>query len=179
MIDKARRNAVHRRALWGGIGVSVSAHVFALAILTIPGVDPGTGEDEPNRIVQNAFEAIELIELVDPTPPSKTTFAMSTANANGAVAPIDAPSSASLAEMLTDLRPATMAASAPRTSRPIVAFRDLRPVSQTAAMMATFEYSGEFAEKEDGGGIGALLSSIGAALSGGGHCPTFGTLILR
>lgn len=183
LIDKARRNTVHRRAFWGGIGVSVSAHVLALSILTMPGADPGAGEDEADRIAQNDFEAIELIELVDPTPTTETTSAMSTAVATGAVAPADAPSEASLAEMLSDLRPATMVVSTPQTSRPVVTFRDLRPVSQTAAMMAMFKYGGEFAEEKDGGGIGGLLSSIGAALSGGGHCPTSGTasgpLILR
>lgn len=187
LIDKAQRNAVHRRAFWGGIAVSVSAHVLALAILTVPGADPGAGEDEADRIAQNDFEAIELIELADPTPPTETTSAMSTAVATGAVAPADAPadapSTASLAERLSDLRPATMVASIPQTSRPVVTFRNLRPVSQTAAMMAMFEYGDEFAEEENGGGIGGLLSSIGAALSGGGHCPTSGTasgpLILR
>lgn len=183
LIDKARRNAVHRRAFWSGIGVSVSAHVLALAILTVPGADPGAGEDEADRIAQDDFEAIELIELADPTPPTETTSAMSTAVATGVVAPADAPSTASLAERLSDLRPATMVASIPQTSRPVVTFSDLRPVSQTAAMMAMFAYGDEFAEEEDGGGISGLLSSIGAALSGGGHCPTSGTasgpLILR
>jgi len=185
LINYAKKNATHRRALTAGVAISVAGHVVALAVLTVPGTDPGAGDGEADRVFQAEFEAIEVVQFAA-APPAQTESesAVSTADASGAIAPEASPSAPSLADLLSDLQPAQMVASSPQTSRPVVTFAGLEPVSQTAAMMALFEYGEGFEEDEEGGGgIGAFLGSIGAALSGGGHCPTAGTangpLILR
>jgi hypothetical protein len=185
LVNYAKKNATHRRALTAGIAVSAAAHIVALAVLTVPGTDPGAGDGEADRVFQAEFEAIEIVEIADAKPvTTEASSALSTADASGAIAPEAAPSSASLADLLSTLQPAQMVASAPRTSRPVVTFAGLEPVSETVALAALFQYGEGFDEDEnEGGGIGAFLGSIGAALSGGGHCPTSGTangpLILR
>jgi hypothetical protein len=186
LVNYAKKDATHRRALTAGIAVSAAAHVVALAVLTVPGTDPGAGDGEADRIFQSEFEALEIVEIAEAqSVTTESSSEMSTADASGAVAPEAAPSSASLADLLSTLQPAQMVASAPQTSRPVVTFAGLEPVSETVALAALFQYGEGFDEEEEneGGGIGGFLNSIGAALSGGGHCPTSGTangpLILR
>ncbi len=85
--------------------------------------------------------------------------------------------------LFADIAPARMSADLPETGGPVVTFRGLEPLAQPNARMAALAYggaSGDGEEEEEGGWKG-LLGSIGAAISGGGHCPSpsSGPLILR
>lgn len=188
MVSNEVRRTRHRRALSAGIGISVAAHVITLAVMTVPGAPLSETNDSAPTFVDESFEALQVVQLPEETPsitvssatvvsaPLSTTRGESGSAASEATVP-------SLEQMLAGLTPAQPTVPAPDNGRPIVTFRDLEPVSQSAAMMAQFAYGGAFdAEREEGGGgWSAFLGGIADALSGGGHCPTpsAGPLILR
>jgi len=184
MTSNATRIATHRRALAAGLTVSAAAHVVALTALSLPGGAAGArGADAP-RIVDDSYEAIRVVQLApDATvPPHEAVERIATTESQGGQAPeqlSQATMVASLDALLGELAPASVKATVPRTSRPVVTFSDLEPTAP--AMMAAYG-AGALEEEEaaGGGGIGGLLGRIGAALSGAGHCPTAnGPLILR
>ncbi len=188
MGTNAKRVAAHRRALWMGLGISAAAHVAALTVIAVPGVGPTEdGGRDAKTVYEDTFEAVELVELAETTPSIPASIRPSETDAASGAQPtpsVDAPSRPSLTDRLADLAPASVSAPVPDTGRPVVTFRDLEPVSQTAAMMAAYAYGGglQDAEEDEGGGWSAFLGGISAALSGGGHCPTpggAGPMILR
>ncbi len=190
MSATAHRKAFHRRALWGGTAISVAAHAVALVAIVVPGHTPGAGTDkEMEEVFQDDFDALELVALTEPTPPTTTPVvtvpdAFSTADATGEVAREATPETPSLEARLASLQPAQMSVDLPDRSRPVITFSDLEPVGDPAAMAAAYAYAELLAEQEgEEGGLSGFLSKIGAALSGGGHCPTpataDGPLILR
>ena len=179
MVSNQVRTTRHRRALSVGIGLSVAAHLVAIAVIAVPGSPLPDADDPTPRFVDETFEALEVVQLAEETPAltvstatAVTAPASTTSGASGAAAP--EASVPSLEQMLADLTPAQPSVPVPDNGQPIVTFRDLQPVSQSAAMMAQFAYGGGFdSEREEGGGGWSdFLGGIGAALSGGGHCPT-------
>jgi hypothetical protein len=187
VISNATKATRHRKALTLGLSISVTAHVAALAIVTVPGAGPGDSDAPRAEVVNDEFEALQVVQLATTAPSDPVQAPRPTATSQGAVVSTPAPADAmaSIESLLADLAPAQMSVDVPTQGRPVVTFRDLEPVGQTGALMAAIAYGGMFGdgEEEDGGGLGGLLSSIGAALSGGGHCPTpaagAGPLILR
>ena len=187
MVSNEVRTIRHRRALSVGIGLSVAVHAGALAVITVPGASIADVDDPTPQFVDESFEALEVVQLAEETPSltmavaSATAAPSSTTSGASGTASSEA-STPSLEQMLADLTPAQPSVPVPDNGRPIVTFRDLEPVSQTAALMAQFAYGGGFdSEREEGGGWSDFLGGISAALSGGGHCPTpsAGPLILR
>lgn len=190
MVSNKVRTAKHRKALWYSIGVSAAVHVTALAVITMPGPVGDDAVDQAQRFVDESFEAIEVIKLVEETPALKVTVASptvspssSTSGASGTPTTVAIVATAvAIEQMLADLAPSQPSMPVPDNGRPIVTSRDLTPVSQTDALMAAFGYGGGFEseEEESGGGWSSFLGGISAALSGGGHCPTpGGPMILR
>ena len=186
MSSGATKTMRHRRALTLGLSISFAAHIAALVMVTLPGAGPGDSDAPRAEVTSNEFEAIEVVQLATTTPSARVQASRPTASSQGAVASTPAPSAvtSSLDALLADLEPAQMSVDLPTQGRPVVTFRDLEPVGQTGALMASLAYGAMLGEgEEEGGGLGGLLSSIGAALSGGGHCPTptagAGPLILR
>lgn len=185
MATSAANSAMHRKALTLGVGISVVAHVTALAVLNLPAHDFGSGSGEADRITPE-FEAIEVIELADApapvvavTPPVEDV--LSTADASGERAPQAEPSTSTLTDRLAELGAPSVTAAAVVESRPLITFSDLEPVADTEAMFAAFASAQGLLGEEEKGGLSGLLGKLGAALSGGGHCPTpsAGPLILR
>jgi hypothetical protein len=187
MATNATRIAQHRRALWAGIGISVTAHVGALTVFVVPGFGPTEdGGRDAVTVYEDTFDAVEVIELAENTPAVPASIRPSETDAASGAQPtpsVEATSRPSLADRLADLAPASVSVVAPDMGRPVVTFRDLEPVAQTEAMMAAFAYGGglQDGEEEEGGGWSSFLGGISAALSGGGHCPTpgAGPMILR
>ncbi len=183
MSSQALKAARHRKAMAFGITISVGAHVAALAIVTVPGAGPGDAEPTANKFVPESFEAMEIVELQQPTEATQTTASPveSTSSAAPASA-VELNTPRSLEARMADLAPAQLSAAIPETSRPVITFSDLKPVSQADEMLAAFAsaYGIDSKDEEDGGGFSGLLGRLGVALSGGGHCPTpGGPLILR
>lgn len=178
----------YRRSLWAGLTISAVAHVAVLVVVTVPGAGPGeTDAPRAERPVE-AYDALEVVQLAEPTPPMTPSLApRPTASTSGATAaePSAASGKPDLNALLAGIAPARATMSVATESRPVVTFSDLDLISDdTQLMMALYGDLLEDAEEESGGGgLGGLLSSIGSALSGGGHCPTpttgSGPLILR
>ena len=168
----------HRRAFATGLTVSVVAHVTVLVMVSLPEVtpeEPGTPKAE--RYIED-FEAIEVIKLVEETPPMRVVTAPQPA-ASTMAATLDDPTvgagAASLENLLAEIEPATLAINRLAESSPVVAHKDLDLISENEELMAAL-YGDLLAGSIDtatlgGGGLGGILSSIGSALSGGGHCP--------
>lgn len=188
MLDTKIKNTLHRRAVAVGLSTSVAAHLALLAVVTFPAPDTGAGEGEADRIVLQPFDGVEWIdvppvELPEPTDqPVEVPDEFSTADAEGAIAPESAAATADFAERLSELGQVSYTAEVPATSRPVVTFGDLEPVTNTAAMMASIAIEQGLLGEEEDGDIEGLLGRLSASLSGGGHCPTpttVGPVILR
>ena len=163
--------------------------VTALVVVTVPGAGPGD-IDAPRaeRPVEN-YDAVEVIQLAETTPPMSPAEApRPTASTAGARAeqPAAGGEASSLDALLAGIEPARMALNLPSESRPVVTFTDLDLISEDEDLMEALYgdlLAGAQEVESGGGGLGGLLSSIGSALSGGGHCPTpvtgSGPLILR
>ena len=81
----------------------------------------------------------------------------------------------SLENLLAEIEPATLAINRLAESSPVVTHKDLDLISENEELMSAL-YGDLLAGSIDtatlgGGGLGGILSSIGSALSGGGHCP--------
>jgi len=185
MLDKASKNAVHRKAVWTGLAVSAAAHVAVLTFMTVPAWDFGAGEGEADRIALTEFEAIDVIQLptpepVEPPPPSPDEVA--TVDAQGAVATEVASAAPNFDQLISELGEVSYTAEVPATSRPVITFADLEPTSNTAAVMASIAIEQGLLGEDEDGDIEGLLGALSASLSGGGHCPTpetVGPVILR
>ena len=112
------------------------------------------------------------------TPPMVPTEApRPTASTAGARAetPTAGGDAAALEALFAGIEPATVALSRPSEGRPVVTLRDLDLISDDEDLMTALYgdlLAGATQVESSGGGLGGLLSSIGSALSGGGHCPT-------
>lgn len=179
----------HRKALSLGLSISVAAHVTALVVVTVPGAGPGdTDAPRAERPVES-FDAVEVIELAEVTPPMNPADApRPTASTAGASSeqPRAGGDASRLDALLAGLEPARVALNTASESRPVVTFADLDLISEDDDLMEALYgdlLAGVAEAESSGGGLGGLLSSIGSALSGGGHCPTpvtgSGPLILR
>lgn len=188
MLDKASKNALHKRAIAVGLSTSVAAHLVVLAVVTIPAPDTGAGEGEADRIVMEPLEGIEWIDVAPVDLPELTHEAVevpdevSTADAEGAIAPESAAASTDFDQLLSELGQVAFTAEVPSTSRPVVTFGDLEPVTNTASVMASIAIQQGLLGEDEEGDIEGLLGRLSASLSGGGHCPTpgsVGPMILR
>jgi len=110
--------------------------------------------------------------------------------ASTAGAPSETPTAggdaSALEALLAGIEPATVALNRSTEGRPVVTFKDLDLISDDEDLMTALYgdlLAGAAQAESSGGGLGGLLSTIGSALSGGGHCPTpvtgSGPLILR
>ena len=93
---------------------------------------------------------------------------------------------AALEALFAGIEPASAALNRPSEGRPVMTLRDLDLISEDEELMNALYgdlLAGAVQVESSGGGLGGLLSSIGSALSGGGHCPTpltgSGSQILR
>ncbi len=186
MHSKATKAALHRRALYTGLGLSATAHLAVLTVVTVPGLGPtDDGGRDARTVYVDDFEAIEVVAVAEQAPAVPASIRPSETDAASGAQPtpsVEATSRPSLEERLADLAPASVSVAAPETGRPVVTFRDLEPVSETQVLMALAAFGGglQDGEEEEGGGWSAFLGGIAAAISGGGHCPTpGGPLILR
>lgn len=177
-MTSATNKARHRKALSLGLGISVAAHVTALVVVSLPG--SGLGDSDAPRSAQptESFDAVEVVQLAELTPPMSPADApRPTASTAGARSETPtAGGDASLLEaLLAGLAPATVALNRPREGGPVVTFTDLDLISEDKDLMTALYGDlllGTTQVDPSGGGLGGLLSSIGSALSGGGHCPT-------
>jgi hypothetical protein len=168
----------HRRAIAAGLTVSVVAHVTVLVMVSLPEVAPKEPDTpQAERYIED-FEAIEIIKLVEETPPTRVATASQPAASN-MDAILDDPTfgvePVSLENLLEGIEPATLAINRLAESSPVVTHKDLELISENNELMSAL-YGDLIAGSIDtatpgGGGLGGILSSIGSALSGGGHCP--------
>ena len=188
-MTNATNAARHRKAVSVGLSLSVVAHVTALVVVTVPGVGPGDTDAPRAERPRESFDAVEVVQLTETTPPMTPAEApRPTASTAGARAetPSAGGDAAALEALFAGIEPATVALSRPSEGRPVVTFKDLDLISEDEDLMSALYgdlLSGAVEVESSGGGLGGLLSSIGSALSGGGHCPTpvagAGQLILR
>ena len=171
MASNAERITIHRRALTGGLSISVAAHAVALTLITVPGGGSGEAGVEAPRRVDDSFDAIEVIALAarpsQPAAPAPPVPDPAPTTATGT------PSATALDDLLSDIAPAPATVALPNRSTPVVTLRDLEPIGPSAALTAALYGTGALeGEGEEGGGVSGLLGRIGAALAGGAHCPT-------
>ena len=172
--NKAR----HRKALSLGLGISVAAHVTALVVVSVPGSGPDDSDAPRTEQPTKSFDAVQVVQLAELTPPMTPADAprptASTAGARSET-PTAGGDAASLEVLLAGLAPATVALNPSREGGPVVTFTDLDLISEDEDLMSALYgdlLAGVSPVDPSGGGLGGLLSSIGSALSGGGHCPT-------
>ena len=188
-MTKTKRVARERKALTAGLSISVAAHITTLVVVTVPGVGPGAPEAPRSERPLESFDAVEVVQLAETTPPMTPAEApRPTASTAGATAetPTAGGDAASLEALFAGIEPATVALNRPSEGRPVVTFKDLDLISEDEELMNALYgdlLAGAVQVESSGGGLGGLLSSIGSALSGGGHCPTpltgSGSQILR
>ena len=188
-MTNATNRAQHRKALSAGLSISVAAHVTALVVVTVPGAGPGDSDAPRAERPTESYDAVEVVQLAETTPPMTPADApRPTASTAGARAetPMAGGDPSSLEALLAGIEPATVALNVPTEGRPVVTFKDLDLISDDEDLMTALYgdlLAGAIQAESSGGGLGGLLSSIGSALSGGGHCPTpvtgSGPLILR
>ena len=168
----------HRRAFVTGLTVSVVAHVSVLVMVSLPEVTPEE-PDKPKaeRYIED-FEAIEVIRLVEETPPMRVVTAPQP-EASTMATTLDDPTvgaaAASLENLLAEIEPATLAINRLAESSPVVTHKDLDLISENEELMSALYgdlLAGSINTATLGsGGLGSILSGIGSALSGRGHCP--------
>lgn len=173
-----RNTAQYRRALTAGLSFSVAAHITALLVVSVPGVGPGDIDAPRAERPTEHFDAVEVVQIVEQAPPMVPTEApRPTASTAGARAetPTAGGDAATLEALFAGIEPATVALSRPSEGRPVVTLKDLDLISADEDLMTALYgdlLAGATQVESSGGGLGGLLSSIGSALSGGGHCPT-------
>ncbi|MDE3002100.1 MAG: hypothetical protein OXU33_01690 [Gemmatimonadota bacterium] len=173
-----RNTAQYRRALTAGLSFSVAAHITALLVVSVPGVGPGDIDAPRTERPTEHFDAVEVVQIVEQAPPMVPTEApRPTASTAGARAetPTAGGDAAALEALFAGIEPATVALSRPSEGRPVVTLKDLDLISADEDLMTALYgdlLAGATQVESSGGGLGGLLSSIGSALSGGGHCPT-------
>jgi hypothetical protein len=177
-MTNAKSVARDRKALFAGLSISVAAHITALVVVTVPGVGPGDVDAPRSERPLENFDAVQVVQLAEPTPPMTAAEApRPTASTAGATAeiPTAGGDAAALEALFAGIEPATAALNRPREGRPVVTFKDLDLISDDEDLMNALYgdlLAGAIQVESSGGGLGGLLSSIGSALSGGGHCPT-------
>ena len=155
----------YRRAFGMGLTISVVAHVTVLVMVRLPEIASKEFDTPQSEQLVGDFEAIEVIKLVEVTSPM------------GAVVdiPAAAEEGASLETLFAGIKPATLALNRSTEGQPVVTHKDLHLISENKDLMSAL-YGDLLRHAIDttptsSGGLGGILSSIGSALSGGGHCP--------
>lgn len=177
-VTQTTRAGQDRAALSVGLSVSVVVHIAALIVVTVPGAGPGDLDAPRKERPTETFDAIEVVELSQTVPPMVPSPApRPTASTAGATAeiPTAGGETDALEARFAGIAPAQLALNLPQSGRPVVTLRDIDLISDDEALMDALYrdlLSGTVPLESSGSGLGGLLSSIGSALSGGGHCPT-------
>lgn len=198
------RAARHRRALCLGISLSAAAHAAALAWIAVPAATAPAPPAE-DASVPSRLPALEIVRLIEPsastseqrTPAERTHPAPSATmaaapsevmtapapaapSAGGAISPseAEAASPAALDVLLAGLTSAASATDRTDTSRPISAFKRLRPVSGTGVGSAVARSGGS--DEDERSLWSKLFDGVTISVGAGPYCPVRGgPLILR
>ena len=166
----------YRRAFGMGLTISVVAHVTVLVMVRLPEIASKESDTPQSEQLVGDFEAIEVIKLVEVTSPMAAA-SRPAASTIGAVVdiPAAAEEGANLETLFAGIKPATLALNRSTEGQPVVTHKDLHLISENKDLMSAL-YGDLLRHAIDttptsSGGLGGILSSIGSALSGGGHCP--------